>query len=360
MASAELLVSRTDISKTDFRATCPETSKPLEAGEIRFEIERFAFTANNITYAAFGDAMKYWNFFPSEAGFGKVPVWGFATVSESKCNDVETGDRFYGYFPMSSHLIVSPAKLSTGGFFDSKAHRSELSPIYNFYTRLAGDPGYVADLEEIQMLFRPLFTTSFLIDDFLADNAFYGAEQIILSSASSKTAYGLAFQLAKRKGLKVVGLTSLGNVDFVEKMNLYDQVVGYADIETINTSVKSVFVDMAGNGDVRARIHSHLNKMLAYSCSVGASHWDQMGANTDLAGPKPILFFAPSQAQKRSTDWGATGLQARIGEAWNSFVSQASEWVDVVEIEGKDAMLDIYQKTLEGSASPRNGYILKF
>lgn len=360
MTSAELLVSRANISESEYRTTCLDTTKPLEAGEIRFEIERFAFTANNITYAAFGDAMKYWNFFPAEAGFGRVPVWGFATVCESRCDGIDAGDRFYGYFPMSSHLIVSPAKISPSGFFDSKSHRAELSPVYNFYTRLAGDPGYVADLEEIQMLFKPLFTTSFLIDDFLEDNDFYGAQQVILSSASSKTAYGLAFQLAKRDGLKVIGLTSPGNVDFVQKMGLYDQVIGYADIETINKTVKSIFVDMAGNGDVRAKIHSHLDEMLAYSCSVGASHWDQMGDNRNLAGPKPVLFFAPAQAQKRSADWGAVGLQARIGEAWQSFVAQAGSWVDVVELSGKDAILSTYQKTLEGTANPRNGYILKF
>lgn len=361
MAAAELMVSKADISKTQFNSDCDAATRALEAGEIRFELERFAFTANNITYAAFGDSpLKYWNFFPAPEGFGFVPVWGFATVAESTLDDVAVGDKYYGYFPMATHLIVSPAKNSPAGLFDSKAHRAELSPVYNFYTRCAGDPGYKADLEEIQMLFKPLFTTSFLIDDFLDDNGFFGAGQVILSSASSKTAYGLAFQLAKRKGIKVIGLTSPGNVEFVSGMGLYDETLAYSDIETLDGSVPTVYVDMAGNGDVRARIHAHFDNELKYSCSVGATNWDQMGSNEDLKGPKPALFFAPAQAQKRSAEWGNAGLQQKVAESWVEFVSRADDWVEVVEESGEEAMTRIYGAVLDGSASPKKGYVVSF
>ncbi len=360
MSAAEFLVDKSDISKVQYSAGCPAADQPLNAGEIRFEVERFAFTANNITYAAFGEVMKYWNFFPGHGGSGFVPVWGFATVTESAADGVSMGDKYYGYFPMASHLIVSPAKISPAGFFDCKAHRAELSPVYNYYTRCAGDPGYSKALEEIQMLFKPLFTTSFLIDDFMEDNDFYGARQVILSSASSKTAYGLAFQLAKREGIKTIGLTSPGNMDFVKSTGLYDDTVAYGDITTIDNTVPTVFVDMAGNGDVRAVLHSHFDAMLQYSCSVGATNWDQMGSNTELAGPKPTLFFAPAQAQKRSADWGAAGLQQRIAVAWVDFVGRANDWVEVVESSGEAAITDVYQSTLKGTANPKKGYVLSF
>lgn len=360
MANAEFQVSRADIGKTRFNDTCAGALKALDAGEIRFEIERFAFTANNITYAAFGDIMKYWNFFPGPEGFGFVPVWGFATVVESTLDDVTVGDKYYGYFPMATHLVVSPAKNSPAGFFDSKAHRAELSPVYNYYTRCASDPAYRADLEEIQMLFKPLFVTSFLIDDLLGDNDFFGGVQVVLSSASSKTAYGLAFQLAKRDGIKVIGLTSPGNVAFVEGMGLYDQTVAYDAITTLDNSLPTVYVDMAGNGDVRAALHAHFDDKLKYSCSVGATNWDQMGSNKDLKGPKPTLFFAPAQAQKRSGEWGADGLQQRIASAWSSFIERANDWVDVVEESGEDAISRVYSNTLEGTVAPKKGYILSF
>lgn len=360
MTAAELLVNKSDISKTQFNATCPSAEQALCAGEIRFEMERFAFTANNITYAAFGEAMKYWNFFPGRDSYGFVPVWGFATVIDSAADGVTVGDKYYGYFPMASHLIVSPAKNSPAGFFDCKEHRAELSPVYNYYTRCDGDPSYSKPLEEIQMLFKPLFTTSFLIDDFLADNGFYGAEQVILSSASSKTAYGLAFQLAKRDGIKTIGLTSPGNVDFVNSTGLYDEAVAYGEITSIDNSIPTVYVDMAGNGEVRATLHGHFDNMLKYSCSVGATNWDQMGSNKELAGPEPQLFFAPSQAQKRSAEWGAAGLQERIASSWVDFVGRANDWVEVVEESGEAAITDIYLSTLKGTASPKKGYILSF
>lgn len=360
MTAAEFLVSKANLNDTSFKEECDAATRALEAGEIRFEIERFAFTANNVTYAAFGDAMKYWHFFPAPDGFGMVPVWGFATVVESTIDDIPVGEKYYGYYPMASHLIVSPAKLSPAGFFDSKAHRAELSPIYNFYNRCAGDAGYNKDLEEIQMLFRPLFTTSFLIDDFLDDNDFYGATQVVLSSASSKTAYGLAFQLAQREGIKVIGLTSAGNKDFVAGMGLYDEAVAYDDIETIDNAVPTVYVDMSGSGDVRQRLHAHFDDMLKYSCSVGATAWDQMGSNEGLKGPKPTLFFAPAQGQKRAAEWGQDGLQARIGGAWMAFVARAGDWVDVVEQSGGDAVTEVYKATVNGTVNPRKGMILSF
>ena len=48
---------------------------------------------------------------------------------------------------------------------------------------------------DYQALLRPLFMLSFLVDDFLAENEFYGARRVMLSSASSKTAFGLAHLL---------------------------------------------------------------------------------------------------------------------------------------------------------------------
>ena len=54
-------VRRDDLSV--FRVT--EQAIPgIEDGEILAEIERFALTANNISYAVVGDKLGYWKFFP--------------------------------------------------------------------------------------------------------------------------------------------------------------------------------------------------------------------------------------------------------------------------------------------------------
>src|SRR5690606_8929868 len=110
------------------------------------------------------------------------------------------GERVYGYFPMSTHLDVVAGDVRADGFTDLAPHRAALPPIYNRYGRVAADPAYEETHEERYMLLRPLFTTAFLIDDLLAERGFFGARAIALSSASSKTAIGVAALLAARPG----------------------------------------------------------------------------------------------------------------------------------------------------------------
>jgi hypothetical protein len=158
-------------------------------------------TSNNITYAAFGEAMKYWDFYPTgDTAWGTIPVWGFAKVVESRAEGVAVGERCYGYWPMGRYVVVQPVRVGKHGFSDGAAHRAERAAVYNRIERCAADPGYSAALEPQQALLKPLFITSFLIDDFLTDAQCFGAQQVLLSSASSKTAYGTAFCLALRRG----------------------------------------------------------------------------------------------------------------------------------------------------------------
>ena len=186
-----------------------------EPGEVVLRVDRFALTANNVTYAVAGESMSYWNFFPAEGGWGRIPVWGFADVAESRCDGIREGERFYGYYPMSTHLLVRPEAVKPSSFIDAMPNRAPLPAAYNQYRAVAHDRAYTAEGEAAQMILQPLFTTSFLIDDFLADNDFFGARRVVLASASSKTAYGLAFLLARRQGCEVVGLTSRANAAFV-------------------------------------------------------------------------------------------------------------------------------------------------
>jgi hypothetical protein len=352
--ATDLLVDRTDLRDSRLQ------SREIECGdgEVLFEIERFALTANNITYAVAGDsAFGYWKFFPAPDHWGRVPVWGFARVSLSKHPDVAVGERFYGYFPMATHLVVVPQRVGSSGFVDGVPHRAALPPVYNHYQRAGGERR-----DEIaQMLLRPLFMTSFLLDDFLADNHFFGARRVILSSASSKTSLGLAFELAhKRKGrVTVTGLTAPKNVEFVRRLGFYDEVVTYTDLESLDTNVPSVLVDMAGNADVLRRVHEHLADALRHSCTVGATHWqDAARTAPTLPGPQPAMFFAPSHIQKRNKEWGAGGLERHLAPDWLDFVADSARWFEVVEHRGPAAMQRAYLEMLEGSTPPNRGILI--
>jgi hypothetical protein len=336
----------------------------LQPGQVLLHVERFAFTANNVTYAAMGDAMHYWRFFPAPAGLGCIPVWGFAEVAASRCDGVQPGERFYGYYPMATHVVVQPARVTSQGFVDAAEHRSDLPVIYNQYLRCERDPLYPLASEDLQMLLRPLFTTSFLLDDFFADNDFFGARRLVLTSASSKTALGMAYLLhgerARRpQQYEIVGLTSSGNVDFVRACGLYDRVLRYDQVADLDASQPTAYVDFAGNGATLTLLHRHFGPALRYACLVGLSHWDQRGGlPTDLPGPKPQLFFAPTQAAKRVKEWGGATFQQRLAGHWQGFSASASQWLRVEYAQGAAAVASVYEQVLAGRADPQTGHVL--
>ena len=369
----EFRVRKDQLATTTVHST---PTAPLADGHVRVGIDRFALTSNNITYAAMGDAMQYWQFFPVAPGedglqWGRIPVWGFGTVLQSRHSDVPVGERLYGYFPMSSSVDLAPAKVSSTSFMDGAPHRAQLHAVYNQYMRCAADPFYTADTEDVQALLRPLFITSWLIDDFLADNDFFGATAkpanpaqpalLLLSSASSKTAYGTAFQLAQRSGVEVVGLTSPGNVAFCESLGYYHRILTYDQLDQIAPDAPSIYVDFAGNAPFRKALHAHC-KGLKYSSSIGATHVSDMGGAKDLAGPKATLFFAPAQIKKRSVDWGPQGLGQRLVQSWQTFIAQAAHpshpWLRVEQHTGAAAVQAAYLRVLGGKGDPRLGHML--
>ena len=358
------------VDRKDLRSTrwLDRADTALPAGQIRVRIDRFALTSNNVTYAAFGESMHYWDFFPSgDAASGCIPVWGFATVSASLHDGVPAGTRLYGYFPIADEVDLEPTAVSHHGFVDGAAHRRELPKVYNHYLVCAGDAAYRSDDEPLIALLRPLFTTSFLIDDFLAQNAFFGARSVIVSSASSKTAYGLAFCLAERRGHPdapaIIGLTSAKNVAFTRGLGCYDEVFAYDEIATWSVAEPVVYVDMSGDVGLREAVHRRWVDRLSYSCSVGATHWDAVGRAQGLPGPKAMLFFAPSQAQKRIVEWGDDAFRARVAAAWSRFVARVADpvqpWLRVLIGEGRVAVQSAYKALIDGRVPADAGWVLR-
>lgn len=335
-------------------------SAPLVDGETRLRVDLFSLTANNVTYGAAGDFLKYWQFYPSpEEGWGRVPVWGFATVTESRAPDIKPGERVYGYLPMSDVLVVRPGERRNGAFADTSPHRAGLAPVYNTYVFNATDPLYARETEAIQALFRPLFTTSFLIDDFIADAGYFGARQVIFSSASAKTAYAAAMLLKARGAVKVAGLTTPSNIAYTKALGFYDEVLSYEAIGGMDGTAPSVFVDIAGNAGVRAAVHAKFRDNLAYSCTVGATHWDAPRPDAPLAGPQPKMFFAPDVVRKRVADWGPAGFGQRVGAAWAAFLPVAAKTTRVVEHMGLEAAGKVFANLASGKASPSDGHVVK-
>jgi hypothetical protein len=348
-----------EVNRTDFRQTRLVEAAPVDlaSGQIRLAVERFAFTANNISYAVAGDMLDYWGFFPCASPWGRLPAMGFGSVSESAHPEIQVGGRYFGFYPMSDEVVID-ARPSRTGFSDVGSHRANHAGTYVRFTDVSGDPFFREDRGDEYLLLRGLFTTSFLVDDFLDDHNFYGAEQTLVTSASSKTSIALATCLAAR-GHRSVGLTSAGNRGFVERLGLYDQVATYDDIETLDATTPSVVVDMAGDGRVQSRIHHHFTDGLRYASQVGATHWEDLDpGGAELPGPRPEFFFAPGQIAKRSEEWGPTELDARIGRALADFLETAPQWLTVQHSAGPESVTAVYLELLEGRADASVGHIL--
>jgi Protein of unknown function (DUF2855) len=346
----QVLVRRDAISISEVR----ETAAPqIGSGEILLTVEQFAVTANNVTYAAMGDGMKYWDFFPAPDGFGIVPVWGHAYVAASNVEGFTVGERVYGYLPMASHLVVTPTAVKPGSFADASPHRQHLAGVYNQYRRLAADPGHHPDREDIRAVFEPLFLTSWLIRAMFARENWHGADTLVMTSASSKTSLALA-HVAKAQSPEIarIGLTSAGNMDFVRGTGLYDRVLPYDGVEALG-GASAVSVDFAGNGAVLRAVHEALGDGLKYSCLVGLTHWDgRGGAGADMPGPQPVLFFAPTHMATTMKELGGEGFARAVGSSWNDFAADAASLVRIAPVNGLAAAGEAFAALVAGTAKP--------
>ena len=98
MKSTDFIVARQDLQQCKFIESELPDAAALPDEALLIKIDRFAFTANNITYAVLGDQLKYWQLFPAPENFGNIPVWGFGEVMASRHPGISKGERLFGFF----------------------------------------------------------------------------------------------------------------------------------------------------------------------------------------------------------------------------------------------------------------------
>ena len=366
---SEFQTFKSDLTKSRIVETDPAAALAnLKNGDVLVRIERFAFTANNVTYGAAGDTIGYWNFFPAtdnESGeWGCLPVWGFADITASKVEGLEIGERLFGYFPPADFLTLSPVKLSPQRFMDGAAHRADLPPVYNNHLRMSGEENYDGAMDDIRSLLFPLHVTSFCLCDALQDANYYDAAQVIIASASSKTALGLAQGLAaEATAPPSIGLTSSGNVAFVKSLGCYDQVLSYDELDKIDASKASVMVDMSGNRTVLGTVHGALGDNMIQCINVGMTHWEDFDGEQDPIAKQIItqrsgFFFAPGHIQKRIGDWGQDGYNARTDAFMATRADQSKNWMRVEHVSGFADFSAVYNDVVIGKMNPDEGLVV--
>jgi hypothetical protein len=335
---------------------------PLADGQARLRLDLFAMTSNNITYAAMGEGeLGYWDFFPAKAGWGRPPCWGFATVEASKSEPVAVGARVYGYFPIGTHLDVTPSRATPNGFFDGAEHRKSKSAVYNLYLLTSADPAYDDDREAEQSLFRPLYATGWWAADFINRSAPLPGT-VILTSASAKTALATAHQLKSLGGVKLIGLTSVRNLEYVQGTGLYDQSVTYDNVGDIVLEGSVIYVDFLGREDLTTTLHLALGPALRRSVMIGATDWAAkpggiLVPNAKLPGPQPEFFFVPGYAAQRIKEEGPA-LRVKMTANLRAFYAISNELVEPTRLSGPAAVESSWHRLLKGRVPPRLGLVL--
>ena len=344
----------------------PVETMTIADGEVLVKMEKFAYTANNITYAVAGDRMGYWQFFPAMGegahAYGVIPVWGFATVVASKADGIPVGDRLFGYFPPASHLKMTPTRVKDYSFVDGAVHRSKLPAGYNRYQRVSAERDYHPSMDNARMMLSPLYLTSFFIWDALQDQDWHGAEQVIILSASSKTSIGLGYALqADKMAPKVIGITSARNLEFVKRLDLYGQSISYDAIGEIDLTIPTVIVDMSGNTDVLSALHTALGDNMKWCVKVGLTHWDKAALEPDqgIITERSEFFFAPAQIQQRIKEWGPTAFHQKTAAFMQETASKTQEWLTFRRVNGLAEMAKLHSAVCEGKVPANEGLIVE-
>ena len=362
---AEFQVRKQQFS--DSRTVSPggtDAQQALADGEVLTRIERFAYTANNITYAATGEMLGYWQFFPPAGDepqhWGMTPVWGFAQVVASRCDQIPVGERLFGYFPPADYLKMRPVNVGAQRLFDGSAHRAQLPPTYNSYSRVAQEPGYDPDMDALRMLLWPLHVTAFCLYDKLRSNDWYGAQQIILLSASSKTSIGLAIGLAgDEQAPALVAVTSARNQAFVDGLGLYQDSLSYEALAQLPGDTPTVIVDMSGNSAALETLQTQLGASLKYCIRVGLTHWDEASSSLPADSAQGEFFFAPGHIQQRIKDWGADGFASKSAEYLLSTAAHSRAWLEIVHLDGLAELQQNYADICTGMLPPQRGLIVQ-
>jgi len=110
---------------------------------------------------------------------------------------------------------------------------------------------------------------------------------------------------------------------------------------------------------VRGAIHNHLGDQIAYSGTVGATHWESVGADdAALPGPRPVFWSGPDEIAhlaKESDDPAQmlNLISARMG----GLMLEAAQWLTVTHFSSPEAIKAAYTDMLDSKMTAEQGII---
>ena len=186
------------------------------------------------------------------------------------------------------------------------------------------------------------------------------AERLIVASASSKTAIGLAYAVkADAAAPRLVALTSRRNLEKVAALGLYDEAHAYEDLAAIDAARPAAIVDMSGDGGMLAALHAHLGDNMRFTSNVGVTHYEAAGPGTGFIRERSAMFFAPGHIEKRAKDWGPGVFERKALAFWKDAAAKSRSWLRIERVRGMKGLEQAYLQVLKGRSSPDSGLIVE-
>jgi hypothetical protein len=346
-----LVVEQDDPTAAECR---PANHPALAPGEVRLAVEKFALTMNSVTYVRLGDGeLPFLDAFPSPAGYARVPVWAFLRVIDSRNDGIAIGGRYFGFVSIGTHHTVA-ARHTSRGFVDTAPEHEFLPIWYRTFQRVA-EPD---ELDDRRAVFRPIFPASFNLAEFVAGQAEDGVKSVVITSASSRTAIGLADLLARHADLPTVGLTSAANLDFVAGIGCYDTLACYNELGSVSVLAPAVLVDFTGEHRRISAIYDRFPGALAHTALVGYTHPGSVQQPPELTDPEPKIFFTPAVEEQRVAEEGEHAFYARYHDAEQRFLESTTAWLTIRRQRGPAEIADVFRDLVAGEQPPGVSYLL--
>jgi hypothetical protein len=331
---------------------------PLVQGQSRIQIERLAFSANNILYMTLGDKNGYWDLFPGDDAFGCPPAWGVGRVVETKSEHLSEGERLFGFFPIGSHCVLTPTNLGACHILDVAPNRMAVAPAYNRYSRLTHVSGYDGVDGDWRILLRPLAVVGMLVAQVLADNRFFEATSLVITSASSKTGIGVGSIVKQSNPEKrIIGVTAKSRVKFVQSLNVFDEVTAYGDYSSLQAE-SSLLFDLTGSVSLVSELQQKLSSGLLKTWAAGRSHKTNHLSEQGVSGLVSERFFAPLYMSEYLSKWGGAEFEKRFSSAIEILKNVLVPHLTIDRIQTTTQLSDVYDAFLGNTITSNHGYII--
>jgi len=244
----------------------------------------------------------------------------------------------------------------TARFVDASPHRAKLPPRYKQLRANRCRPDLRPEREDEQMLVRPLFFTSYLIDVLPGRQRALRRRYGGAVEASSKTASALAFQLSRARASRR-RLTSSRSREFAGALGVYDHVVSYEEVGELPRE-RVVYVDMLATPPFATRCTTAYREQLAHSASSVRRTTIGWAAPADAAGSaSDVLLRARPRQQalgRLGKGWSGAATRRRLAplSGVDRQLAAGDPW------EGSEALEGAYLDLLDGRIDPAKAHVL--